>query len=389
MSTHYPMPTTQNISAGQFALMVTAAYLGFGIFQFPLELVKDGGPDAFYSLLLEYAAAMGGLWLMFRANRVVPGETMTGFGAKVLHPLVHWPLSILTIALHTALAASLVANFGFVMTAFFLPDTPDWVVRLALVATCLYMAWFDTPSLARTIQILLPLTMVLTLLLALLLVPKMTSGYAVIPSASIHVLPILYAAYRSFYIFQGFEVSVTLYPYMRPPERRRGEKYALWAMAFICVWFLIGFALVLGVEGPYFLVHLLWPPVSAMRLINVSGFIINKLGLLVIVMWGVFTLLFVSVRIWCLGHDAMPILHQTSLTAYRLLVLGAGVAAYVGASLFPTVHALVQWFATYLLPTAIGYIYVVPLIVLLGAWLTRRKQRKTQPGQNQSHPAPS
>lgn len=389
MRTQYPMPTTQNISAGQFALMVTAAYLGFGIFQFPLELVKDGGPDALYSLLLEYAAAFGGLWLMFRANRIEPGETMTGFGSKVLHPLVHWPLSMLTIAVHITLGACLVANFGFVMTAFFLPDTPNWVVRLALVATCLYMVWFDTPSLARTIQILLPLTMILTLLLGLLLVPKMTSGYAVIPSASIHVLPILYAAYRSFYIFLGFEVSVTLYPYLRPPERRRGEKYAFWAMAFVCVWFLIGFALVLGVEGPYFLVHLLWPPVSAMRLINVSGFIINKLGLLVIVMWGVFTLLFVSVRIWCLGHDAMPILHQTSLTAYRLIVLSSVVVVYVVASLFPTVHALVEWFSNYLLPTAIAYIYGVPLIVLLGAWITRRKQKKTKSGQNKSQSSPS
>lgn len=151
MSTQYPMPTTQNISAGQFALMVTAAYLGFGIFQFPLELVKDGGPDALYALLLECAVGVGGLWLTFRANRVVPGETMTGFGSKVLHPLVHWPISILTVAVHAALGAFLVANFGFVMTAFFLPDTPNWVVRLTLVATCLYMVWFDTPTLARTI----------------------------------------------------------------------------------------------------------------------------------------------------------------------------------------------------------------------------------------------
>ncbi len=387
MSTN-PMPTTQNISAGQFALLVLASYLGFGIFQFPLELVRDGGPDAFYALVLEILAALGGLWLTFRANRVQPGETMTGFATLVLHPIVRWPITILTVGIHVALGATLIGNFGFVMTAFFLPDTPDWVVRLTLVGACLYMAWFDTPTLARTVQILLPFTVLLTLLLGLLLVPKMTSGYAIIPSASIHVLPILSAAYRSFYIFLGFEVSVTLYPYLRSPERARGEKYALWAMGFTGIWFIIGYALVLGVEGPYFLVHLLWPPVSAMRLINVTGFIINKLGLLVIVMWGIFTLLFVAIRLWCLGHDVMPIFHQTSIKAYRLMLLGSGVIVYIGSSLFPTVHALVRWFAAYLLPTTVVYIYGVPLIVLLGAWITKRKQRhkKTTSGDAEASP---
>lgn len=388
MSTKLPMPTTQTISAGQFALMVTAAYLGFGIFQFPLELVKDGGPDALYSLILEILAAFGGLWLLFRANRIQPGETMTGFSHQVLHPMIRWPISVITIAIHSALGACLVSNFGFVITAFFLPDTPDWVIRLTLVATCLYMVWFDTPSLARTVQILLPMTMLLTLLMGLLLVPKMTSGYAVIPSASIHVLPILYAAYRDFYVFLGFEVSVTLYPYIRPPERALGEKYTFLAMGVVGAWFIIGYALVLGVEGPYFMVHLLWPPVSAMRLINVSGFIINKLGLLVIVMWGVFTLLFIAVRIWCVGHDVMPLFRLTSRTAYRLLAGGGAVVIYLGASLFPTVHALVQWFATYLLPTAIAYIFLVPLIVMLGAWLTKRKHQKSKasPANPQSSP---
>lgn len=388
MSKQFPMPTTQNISAGQFALMIVAAYIGLGIFKFPLALVKDGGTNAFYSLGLECLAALGGLWLIFQANRVSPGETMTGFGAKVLHPIIRWPLSILTLAVHAGLGATTVSNFGFVMTAFFLPDTPAWVVRLLLVLTCLYMAWFDAPTLARTVQILLPLTMLLTLLLALLLVPRMTSGYAVIPSASIHVLPLLYAAYRGFYIFLGFEVSVTLYPFLRPPERIRGEKYALWAMGFTCIWFMIGYTLVLGVEGPYFLVHLLWPPVSAMRLINVTGFIINKLGLLVIVMWGIFTLLFVSTRLWCLGHDAMPLFHRKSLTSYRLMLTGGGVIVYGGSSIFPTAHYLVQWFATYLLPTAVIYIYGVPLIVLLGAWITRRKQRHPKTAQGDAGASP-
>lgn len=373
------MKTTRTISPTQFAILVVTGYLGVGIFQFPRELVYYGGADALYGFALDCGAALLGLWLWFQVNRLRPGEQLSGFAGKLVTPLLAWPMWLLTVAIHLVLLLGVLANFGFVMNAFFLPDTPPLIISAGACLTGMYVAWFDTPVLGRTAEVVFIPTATLSILLGILVVTKVTSGYALLPSTDLHLGPILDAAYHGFYIFWGYEVTVTLYPFVRRSEQALARRYAFGAMEGTFLFFLFGYAITMGIQGPYLLVLSQWPPVSSLRLVDVSAFIINKLGLLVVVLWGLFVVSFASVRVWCLAHDVLPVLKLKTFTWYRAFILLFGGLAIYGTTYFPTVGDLMVFAQTWVLPAMVIYNFLLPPLLLLGGWWQARKRDKPEP----------
>jgi hypothetical protein len=370
------MNTVRQISGSQFALMVTAAYIGAGIFQFPRELIVDGGSQAVWAFLLDCGAGVFGLWLWLQVNHLQPSNQVSSFVNRYLTGVLGWPIRIVTVILHLALAMGVVANFSFVMTSFFLPGTPLLAIQIAVVLTAGYMAWFDTPALARVIEVIALPTTALSLIMGILLLPQVNSTYALVPSADLRLSPILLAAYHSFYIFWGYEVTVTLYPFVRDVERQWAERYAIRAMLAACLFFAFGYAITVGTEGPQLMAIAQWPPVSAMRLVNLPAFIINKLGLLIIVLWGLFAETFVATRLWCLAHDIMPVFHaKTSRWYHGGLIVFAAVTVFA-ASQFPNVADLVVFAQTWITPAMAGYNFLIPPLILLGAFVVRRAARR-------------
>ncbi|MGC8487101.1 MAG: GerAB/ArcD/ProY family transporter [Clostridia bacterium] len=368
----------RTISATQFALLLGAGYLAVGMFHFPRELVAYGGPEALYAFGLDAAAALFGLWLWFRVNHLQPAEQVSAFSLRLLTPVMGYPTAVLTIALHVVLALLVISNFGWVMITFFLPDTPAWAIRDAVVVVAMYAAWFDTPVLGRTLQVTFVPAFVLSVLLGTLLLGRFSAGYALVPSLPLHPGPIVLAAYHSWYIFWGYEITLTLYPFVRREERPQAERCGYMIMLITIAFYLLGYILTVGVEGPSFLALIQWPSVSAMRLIDISALIINKLGLLVVVFWGLFVLAFEAVRIWCVAHDVMGVLGLRTMTQYRLLIVIFGAMVMALASLFPNVDAVVSFAQTYVLPAMVVYQFGGP-VLLLGAAQLRRLLRWPAP----------
>ncbi len=360
------MPT-RTISPGQFATLIVAAYLGAGIFQFPRQLVASGGLDAVYAFALECLGAYGGLWLWFRVNRLQPDQQVSGFSRRYVGPWLAYPLLAFTVVLHIVLAVLALANFGWVMVTFFLPDTPAWAIRTAVLLVALYMAWFDTPVLGRTLQTVVLPAMLASIVMGILLLDRMSYAYALLPTLHPAWRPLLVAAYRGSYIFWGYEVTVTLYPFVRSADRRRAERLALCSMAGTFLFLLFGYTLTVGVDGPAMVALTPWPAVSAMRLIDVSGFIINKLGLLVVVFWGLFVLAFSGIRLWCVAHDVMPPFGLSGVARYRLLLLGTGAVVFGLSFGFSSVVAVVTFSERWMVPAMIGYNFGLPPLLLLAA----------------------
>lgn len=373
------MKTTATISPTQFAILVVAGYIAVGVFQFPRELLYYAGPDALYGFLMDCVAAYGGLWLWFQVNGIRPGEQLSGFAGKLVTPFLAWPIWLLTVAIHLVLLMGVLANFGFVMTTFFLPDTPTWVIGASACLTGMYVAWFDTPVLGRTAEVVFIPTFILSLILGVLVLTKATSGYALLPSPDLHLSPILSAAYHSFYIFWGYEVTVTLYPFVRRADQATARRYAFLAMLGTFGFFLFGYAITLGIQGPYLMIVSQWPAVSSLRLVDVSAFVINKLGLLVVVLWGLFVVSFASVRVWCLAHDVLPVFKLKSVTWYRAFIVFFGLLGIYGSTLFPTIADLVVFAQTWILPAMVVYNFVLPPLMLLGGWWQARRSGKPEP----------
>lgn len=367
------------ISPLYFAVMVTAAYTGAGIFQFPRTIVTFAGGNAAWSYLVECGMALGGLWLWFQVNHLYPNESLASFAQKVVSPVLGWPLLLFSLAVHTLLAVWVTVNFGLVMITFFLPDAPLWSLEAAAVLVALYLAWIDTRVLGRTIQLLYIPTAILSVALGLLLIPRLTQTWALIPSTDFHLAAIGLAAYKGYYLFWGYEVTSTLYPFVQASARPQAERYAYRAMILTFAFFGIGYLLIMAGEGPYLLRLSQWPGVSTMRLITLTSFIINKLGLFVVMLWSLFVFVFLAMRLWCLGQDVQPALGRRSITSYRgALVVFAGLS--LGLSLtFANVESLIVFFSEWMTPAMIVFNFGVPPLLLGGAAITRLLASRRRP----------
>lgn len=352
------------ISPLQFALLIVSAYIGAGIFEYPRDIIVAAGDNAAYAFLLEGAIALGGMWLLLQVNHLDPDHTVGEISRKIGTAGLAWPLGFVTVAVHLALFVYAIANFCLVMRTFFLDLTPVWGLASALVLVAGFLAWNDTAPLARALQIIVAPTLIVSLLMGMLVTPQLHDLYAAVPGSSIQLGSIATGVWRGWYIFWGYEVTVTLYPFVRQGDRRRAERYTYVAMLLSMGFFAIGYVLTVGTEGPYLLMHSLWPAVSTMRLINVTSFLVNKLGLFIIVLWGLIVTAFASVRLWCLGHDILPFLPSQTVGAYRWVVVLCALAGFGWVMTFQNATQLNAFAEGTMMPAMWAYNFVTPVLLL-------------------------
>ena len=359
------MGDRQEIDVHQFAVITAASYLGLGLFQFPRELVEYGHADAGWSFLLLVGAALGFLWLDLQVAQLSGDGSIVRALNTLLTPWGAYPLQVVRWLVHLFLALSALANFGLVMRTFFLPGTPVWAIEMAMLATAGYLAWYGLNVMGRTLEAGFLPTLIASVGIGVLVVPQIKFSWAILPVLHFAVRPILSGTYHSAYIFMGVEVVAQVYPHVRPAQRALATRYAFGMVLATAAFFAFGYSVVMGTEGPYMLVQIQWPPVSALRLANIQGFFINKLGLLVVVLWGLFVLGFLGIRLWCLSDNLTALVpgdHRTFW--YRWAVGGAAIATLITAQLFGNIVTLTWLFLNWGLPVVTVYLITFPLIVL-------------------------
>ncbi len=361
------------ISAVQFATMVTAGYVALGVFYFPREAVTAAGREGLWCILLDGVVSFGLMHLMFRVNRIVPNETLGSFGPKLFGKPLGYLIAVFTIAYHMMLAVSAAVLFSFVLGNIFLPNTPIWAIDGALTVVSLYMAWGGTAALARTLEASYTPVAFLTLLTGFLTVTLIRHPLLLLPPDHFTVLPILKGAFREYIMFIGFQLTVTLYPFVRNEQRRQAEHYTYIGLAVIVGIMLICYEVTMSTFGPDFLPSLRWPIVSLLRILALKGFFIDKFGMLVVALWTIVVAAFVSVRLWGLAHDIAAVLHLDGTKSYQGSLLASATIVVTGAILIPNAKITDLINENYLVGLGLGYLTVIPFLTITVA--TFRKQR--------------
>lgn len=372
-----------DINAWQFAVVVMASYLGGGLFQFPRELIDFAGPDAEWAYLLLSAVFFGILWLFLEIAAIDPDHSFAFLVNRLLTPLVGWPLQIFRIGLYWGLTVITLANFGAVMETFFLPSTPPFAIETVLAATALYVGWYGTAVLARTIETIFMPTLLGSLAIGLLLTPHFRYAWALVPSVHLASPTVLAGAYHSAYLYIGFEMVVQLYSRVRPERRQAARRWALGMFLLSVGFFGFGYVVSVAVSSPSGIASMQWPPVSALRMATLSGFFVNKLGLLVVVLWGLFSLAFIAVRFWAIAHAvAESANHQIATRRYHIVALATALTTLLGAHLISNVVILVNLLQVYGLPLFVSYLIGLPLLLLLAnrvRLVFRHRRRRPAP----------
>lgn len=180
------------------------------------------------------------------------------------------------------------------------------------------------------------------------------------------IRPIIDGACHNFYVFIGIQAATLGYPFVRPAARQQGTKYAYLFLVGACLFFAFLYLLILSNTGPGFLVQLQWHGVSALRLVSVAGLIVDKLGVLVVVLWGLFVLAFLAVRLWAVSHYIGEIFSWNAIGPYRLALTAATLLVGIGAQVIANITILTEVFQEDLLAIFMVYLYAVPLILIAG-----------------------
>lgn len=364
------------ISGLQFGTMVTAGYLAMTLFYFPRELVTSAGRDGIWGLWLDGLVTLALMWLSFKMNRMVPNETFGQFSSQLLSKPVGVVLGLVTISYHLLLAVVMVVEFTSLVDNDFLSGTPPWAIIGSLLIASLYMAWFGAATLARVLQAGYIPVVVLSVLTLVLAGTVIKHPVLLIPPVNIQLLPILQGSYRQYFIFIGFEVSISLYPFIRNEERRVGELYAYGGLAFMIGILTVMYELCMATFGPAYIPLMRWPLVILMRLVEISGFFIDKWGSLVIVLWTVVVLGFMAVRLWCIAHDLAAIFFIRSVGSYRYLLLPTVVAVWILAMLVPNAAVGDYMTQQYLIPIGLVYLSTIPLLTITVGLLRKKTVRE-------------
>jgi spore germination protein len=199
----------------------------------------------------------------------------------------------------------------------------------------------------------------------------------------------LHGAYREFFIFIGFEVSVTLYPFVAPSQQRRAEKFALGGLAAMLAILTVMYETIMGTFGPSYIPYIRWPMVSLMRIVRISGFFVDKWGSLVVALWTIAVLGFLAVRLWCLAHDAATLFFVHSGKSYRYFLVASALVAYGAASMIPNATLTDEFTENLLIPLGLLYLTGIPVFLLTISALrpnTLKKLRHLGAGEPQNPP---
>ncbi len=371
------------ISALQFATMVTSGYVALGVFYFPREAVTAAGREGIWCILLDGLVSFVLMHLVFRLSRLIPNETFNSFGPKLFGKPLAFIVAVYTIIYHLALAISAAVLFSFVLGNIFLPDTPIWAIDGALTATAVYMAWGGAAALARTLQGSYIPVLILTFLTGFLTVTLIRHPILLLPPDHFTVLPVLEGAYREYIMFIGFQLSVTLYPFVRNEQRRQAEHYTYIGLAVIVAVMLISYEVTMATFGPSFIPSLRWPIVSLLRILALKGFFIDKFGMLVVTLWTIVVAAFLSVRLWCLAHDIAGFFHIDGAAGYHGSLLATGAVVVIGAIAIPNAKITDLINENYLVGLGLLYLTVIPFLTITVANFRKARvqelRTKTEP----------
>lgn len=353
-----------HLSGIQFGTFVTAGYMALGIFYFPRQLVAAAGRDGIWALWIDGLVTFLLMKLSFKMSKLVPSQTFVQFSGDLASKPLGIFLALIRIVYHFVLAVIITVLFTSFMGNDFLPGTPSWALSGILIVGAVYMAWFGTTALARTLEVgYIPMVALTTLTLALAM-SVVKYPLLLAPPVNIQVIPILQAAYHEFFIFIGFEVSMTLYPFVAEKEQKRAEFFAIGGLAVMIIILTIMYEACIATFGPSYIPYIRWPIIALLRIIEVSGFFVDKWGSLVVALWTIAVLGFLAVRLWCVVHDIAAIFFVHSVRAYHYLLLPCAVTVYIMAAMIPNAVLTEVFMQKVLLPTALLYQTIVPIFLL-------------------------
>lgn len=279
------MERKNRISNGQLEALVLSIAVGVGILSLPNDLANILGNDGWILIVIGALIILPFLYIMYKLNRMFPGEIYFEYGKKIVGTFLFDIFSIIYLISYICMLAFEVRVFAEVIKAFLLDRTPIEVIIITMLLASSYIARKDLGALGRMAIILVIIVGVIMLIFGILALPTM--DYT-------NILPLFRIGFgdikdilRGFgyiaFSYSGFEIILIAMAYIEKPEE--SLKYSIKGVLYTAVVYLITFFISLAQLGIYDTKRQIWPMLSIMREIQIPGFFIENLDALVMSAW--------------------------------------------------------------------------------------------------------
>ena len=363
------------INRSQFYFLLLASFVGLGVFTFPRDLTEQDPLVMWPAFALVCAMGAVGLAASLWLLRRLPTLRVVDAYAVVMGR-AGGAAAILLIGANFCLAIILVRSIGDLMHALFLVRTPPALIGGALAAAAVYTASAGVQVMARA----LPIVVTLFLLVLIVAVPlgfrTVSYPFVELPHVWDPSGTVANAAVAA-YTFFGFNEVQNLRAHVAPDDGVHGRSWMAYATAVLLLAF--GLFLVAGTFTPWGTTDLAWPLAAQLRLLDLPGFFIDRLGLLILGAWTTMGYACLSVHLWGQAVNVRDLL-KLPPGSVAWLVPAAGGCAWAAAMFAFANHQNVYWFVhAFVDPVGIGVYVGLPLIACLVA-AARRLRTPTPAG---------
>lgn len=353
------MQESSRLSLIQIMVLTISATLALGVFSFPRDAFEAGQRSALYGVFGSWLAAVGGAMLITLAVEKFPGTTVVPVLRKVVGWLVY-PIIISAIGFALIYAGFLLRNFVDLLREVFYVDTPDAVLAVGLLLVGAYLAGKGMPNMARAIAFSVPLALLVLVLGYLAVLPRVNGHFLAIQP--LDATDTLAATYRSFQTWIGYPALIM---FGGLAEDRRSLRLGV-TYGFVLAILVMGliFLDAVGLFGMVGIRRVVWPTISVLRLLRIQGFLVERLGLFVLVGWTVLVISSISVHLWAIAHAAMELANSKRVFVWALM---AGILLIFIATRLPANVAQLFELTTYLGAVEMAQGYGLALVVLVVA----------------------
>lgn len=263
-----------------FAMSLTL-FMGFGIMEFPREMVRQAGVDGWIASLLGALVMLVPVYLFHVAGNRFPGLTLVQMAERVLGKVLGKALSVIYLLYLFFVLVYSTRVIAGVVDVYILRATPTIAIILAMLLTVAYLADKGIEAVARVSQFLIIFVFPVLLLVVLLGVDhwELRSIMPVLDDFGKVLRGIVPAAGS----LLGIGAMGMLTVHLNHPKK--AFKAALLALALTAVWKMVKLFAVTSSLGVEQVTATWYPTMRYILSLEVPGFFFEQLGVLFSLAW--------------------------------------------------------------------------------------------------------
>ncbi|MFA4884618.1 MAG: endospore germination permease [Desulfotomaculaceae bacterium] len=314
------MPEVGKIDSKQAILLMVIMVLPTGFLFVAAVTAHLARQDGWISILLATLVALLIAWLAVSLGLRFPGKTLFQFAEVILG---RWPgkvVAFLYIWWYIHMNAEVLRQYGSLLVAAFMPETPISVFMLLIMAIAAYAVRNGLEVFSRVNQLILPLILVSVVILNILAAPEMNIKQ-ILPVFEHGAVPVVKGAVMPAAWIGEIITMTVLIPYLN--KAKEAYRIAVTATLITGFFMLITQLVDIAIFGPITAAWL-FPGLDGVRMIHLANFL-ERLEPVVMVIWVAGVLVKISVFYWA---AALGSAQWLELKDYKPLVLPVGVIIY-------------------------------------------------------------